>query len=76
MAVSTPKIDEIRARLLKIRVFGPLGCTQVSLRAPRVIKPYKFIGFGAIAVTKPCEFMGFWVLAVTKPYEFMGFWGT
>jgi hypothetical protein len=38
MAVSTPKIDEIRARLLKIRVFGPLGmCVKQNNneRAPK-----------------------------------------
>ncbi len=29
MAVSTPKIDEIRARLLKIGDNGPLGITTV-----------------------------------------------
>ncbi len=73
MAVSTPKIDEIRARLLKIRVLGPLGggardnghrnypriqC-RVACTGPHVTKPYEFIGFGAMDVTKPYEFIGF-----------------
>ncbi len=35
--------------------------------------PYKFIGFGAMAVTKPYEFIGFGAMDATKPYEFIGF---
>ncbi len=32
-----------------------------------VTKPYKFIGFGAIAITKPYKFIGFGAIAITKP---------
>ncbi len=39
----------------------------------RVIKPYDFIGFGAMDVTKPYAFIGFGAMAVTKPYRFIGF---
>ncbi len=34
--------------------------------------PYRFIGFGAIAITKPCKFIGFGAIAITKPYNFVG----
>ncbi len=37
------------------------------------MKPYEFIGFGAIVVTKPYEFTRFGAIDVTKPYEFIGF---
>ncbi len=36
-------------------------------------KPYKFIGFGAIAITEPYKFIGFGAIAITKPYKFIGF---
>ncbi len=39
----------------------------------RIIKPYKFTGFGAIAITKPYKFIGFGAIAITKPYKFIGF---
>ncbi len=41
MAVSTPKIGEIRARLLKINVFGPLE----SLLVPRDAAWYEERGY-------------------------------
>ena len=47
-------------------------------RTPSVrggLKPYEFIGFGAMEVTKPYEFIGFGAMEVTKPYEFYRVWG-
>ena len=46
-----------------------------GLRSPLDIlpSPYKFIGFGAIAITKPYKFIGFGAIAITKPYKFTGF---
>ena len=38
-----------------------------------VTKPYKFIGFGAMAVTKPYKVTGFGAMAATKPYKVIGF---
>ncbi len=85
MAVSTPKIDEIRARLLKITVFGLLG-TRVE-PASRVYSgpglhpwtPAPGIagtpGFGGIDVTKPRRFIGFGSIDVNKPYNLIGFVG-
>ena len=57
LAVSSLKTDEIRARLLKMRVFGALGQTAATRLGRRpgdqrmVTKPFKFQGFGALEVT-------------------------
>ena len=37
-----------------------------------VIKPCKFIGFGAMDVTKPYTFIGFGAMDVAKPYKLIG----
>ena len=41
--------------------------------SPRLTKPYKFIGFGAVDITKPYKFIGFGAIDITKPYKFIGF---
>jgi hypothetical protein len=40
-----------------------------------VTKPYKFIGFGAMAVTKPYEFIGLGAMDVTNPLSIYRLWG-
>ncbi len=45
----------------------------IGFGAIAITKPYKFIGFGAIAITKPYKYIGFGAIAITKPYKFIGF---
>ncbi len=52
-------------RLFETRVYTSDSGVVPGMRREQA--PYKFIGFGAMAVTKPYKFIGFGAMAVTKP---------